>query len=170
MSLPVTNHFSVGDFDCHDGTPYPVGEIDDDGRTWLESRLKLLCDTLEVIREAAGGEPIAIDSGYRTLAYDNRLHDAHLAALQAQGLPDDHLVAEATSSEHPRGRAADVKHARLSPIALFGLVLQLFTAGKLPHLGGVGLYKTFIHIDVRPRSNGGRHLAIWGGSRPSNIL
>lgn len=173
MSIPVTAHFGTAEFDCHDGSIYPAGKLDEDtndGRTWLETRLKPLCDTLEAIREAAGNLPMTIDSGYRTEAYDARIHDAHIAALAAQGLPDDHLVAEPTSSQHPMGRAADVTHSKLSPVALFNLALQLFEAGKLPALGGIGLYRNFVHLDVRPRSNGGAHLAIWGGSRPSNVV
>ena len=168
----ITPHFKVEDFACHDGQAYPTGQVDDQdpqGRTWGETRLGPLCELLELIRTAAGDLPIAIDSGYRDVAYDRRLHDAHVAALAARGLPDDHLVAEPTSSEHPRGRAADIRHARLLPVALFNLVLKLFAAGKLPNLGGLGLYPTFVHVDVRPRSTATNHLAIWGGSRPSNV-
>jgi hypothetical protein len=155
----VTQHFSVQEFACHDGTPYPVAEFDDeDGRTWLESRLKPLCETLEVIREAAGYLPLTIDSGYRTLAYDDRLYQASAK---------DGTVAPASMSQHPKGRAADITHATMKPVALFSLILKLYEDGKLPMLGGVGLYPSFVHVDVRPRVN--NHLAIWGGHRPSNI-
>jgi uncharacterized protein YcbK (DUF882 family) len=167
MSLPVTAHFTIDEFACRDGSPYPVEQRDDedpDGRTWFESRLVPLCQTLETIREAAGGAPMTIDSGYRTLAYDDRLYRKHVAAVG-----DDGLVASASSSQHPKGRAADVTHATLSPSALFDLILRLYEQGQLPHLGGVGRYPTFVHVDVRPRTNTGKHLAIWGGTRPSNV-
>jgi hypothetical protein len=173
--IPVTEHFTIDEFACHDGTPYPISQPDDEdpqGRTWLGARLKLLCDTLEVIRQAAIDQyqltpvesSISIISGFRTLEHDQKIYDEHIAALAAKGLPNDHLVAEPTSSEHPRGRAADVRHAKLPPHVLFNLIQQLFAAGKLPHLGGVGLYPSFVHVDVRPRPSSG-HLAIWGGSR-----
>lgn len=166
MSLPVTQHFGVAEFACLDGASYPA--------EWIAERLVPLCETLEVVRLAAGNLPLVVNSGFRTEAYDRRLHDAHVAALAARGLPDDHLVAEPTSSQHPKGRAADVKHAKLTPTQLFSLVLKLYEEGRLPHLGGVGLYPTFVHVDVRPRpgSCGGvtdGHLAIWGGTRPSNV-
>lgn len=167
MSIPVTPHFGADEFACHDGSAYPIATLDEDtndGRTWLETRLKPLCDTLEVIRDAGGGKSITIDSGYRTLAYDQRLYDKHVATAG-----DDGLVAKASASQHPKGRAADIRHATLGPVALFNLILSLYEAGKLPQLGGVGLYPTFVHVDMRPRSNGGTHLAIWGGARPSNI-
>lgn len=166
MSLPITPHFPLDKFACHDGTPYPP--------EWIDSRLKPLCDMLEVIRFEAGGESIIIDDGFRTLEYDERLHAKHIAALKAQGLPDDHLVAEASSSQHPKGTAADIRHASMSALALFNLILKLFECGKLSQLGGVGLYPNFVHVDIRPRpgANGPTtgHLAIWGARRPSNAL
>lgn len=175
--MNVTQHFTIEEFACHDGTPYPIGTTDDEdpaGRTWLGARLLPLCQTLEVIRAEGGGASIAIDSGYRTEAYDARLYNAHMAALAAAGLPNDHKVAEPTSSEHPRGRASDIRHATLSPVALFNLILSLYESGKLPHLGGIGLYPNFVHVDVRKRPGSGDaptsgHLAIWGGSRPTNV-
>jgi hypothetical protein len=160
VSLPITAHFGLDEFACHDGTPYPINCVDDEdptGRTWLESRLKPLCDLLEAIRDEAGGHALTVNSGYRTPRYDERLHKAH---------PD--TVAPADKSQHPKGRAADVVHATLSPMKLFNLILDMYSCGKLSQLGGIGLYPTFVHVDVRPKANG--HLAIWGASRPTNIL
>lgn len=172
MSTPVTAHFAVEEFACHDGTPYPVAQVDADdphGCTWLETRLTPLCQTLEVIRDALGAA-LLVDSGFRTLAYDERLYQAHVASVG-----DDGLVAPASRSQHPQGRAADVKAPSVSPVKLFTLVLSLYADGKLPQLGGVGLYPSFVHVDVRkrPGTSGEAvdgHLAIWGGSRPTNIL
>lgn len=149
MSIPVTRHFSVGEFACRDGSAYPVAELDEDGRTWLETRLLPLCETLEAIREAAGATPLTVNSGYRSPAYNAKLSGS------------------AKDSQHPKGRAADIVHRTMRPLALFSLILALYEDGKLPHLGGVGLYPNFVHVDVRPRVGG--HLAVWGGKRPSNI-
>jgi uncharacterized protein YcbK (DUF882 family) len=77
-------------------------------------------------------------------------------------------VAPAATSQHPKGRAADITHKILKPHEMFNLVLALYQRGLLPYLGGVGLYPNFIHVDVRPQEPAG-HLAIWGGSRPSNV-
>lgn len=161
MSLPVTDHFPVAEFTCHDGTPYPVGQPDDEvpGKAWGETRLALLKKTLEVIRSAGGDEPLHIDSGYRDEAYDQKLYDDDKGAGN---------VASPQTSQHPKGRAADIKHKHLSPRALFTLIISLYQDGQLPHLGGIGLYPTFVHVDVRPRGPK-NHLSIWGGTRPSNI-
>lgn len=140
MSQPVTEHFTVEEFACHDGTPYP--------EEWITPRLHPLCETLEVVREAAGSDPLHIDSGYRTPAYNERIGGAE-------------------HSQHMNGRASDIKHPKLSSSAVFNLILRLYKDGMLPNLGGVGLYPTFVHLDVRARVGG--HLAIWGGDRPSNI-
>jgi uncharacterized protein YcbK (DUF882 family) len=146
--MRITPNFSLAEFACKDGTPYPD--------KWIDERLLPLCETLEVLRVAVGG-PITIDSGYRTLEYDTKLYEAS---------KKDGTKAPPTSSQHPKGRAADIRCA-LAPHELFNLTLELYQEGKLPHLGGVGLYPSFVHIDVRPRPN--NHLAIWGGSRPNNI-
>lgn len=176
--IPVTPHFNIADFACHDGTPYPVSQIDDEdpaGGTWLQTRLLPLCQTFEVVREAGGGAPIDIDSGFRTVEYDQKLLDTHLARLAAEGLPNDHMVAEPTSSDHPKGRAADAKHRTLKPIQFFNLILSLYEQGRLPFLSGVGLYPNFVHVSIGKRSgsngvaNDG-HLRIWGGTRPTNVL
>lgn len=169
MSAMVTAHVSEAELACHDGpghtpgTPYPFDEVDEDDllrRPWRETRALPLCETFETIREAAGGEPMEIDSGYRTPAYDQKLYDDDRGAGN---------VAKPQSSQHPKGRAMDVKHKHLTPRALFTLILGLYQAGQLPHLGGVGLYPTFVHIDVRSRGVGD-HLAIWGGTRLANII
>lgn len=158
----VTEHVTESELACNDGTPYPFDKIDQEdihGRTWRESRALPLCETFETIRAAAGDEPMEILSAFRTLAYDQRLYDAD------KGLGN---VAKPAGSQHPKGRGLDVKHRHLSPRALFALILGLFQNGQLPHLGGVGLYPSFCHIDVRIRPASG-HLALWGGTRPSNI-
>lgn len=146
----ITPHFRVEEFACKDGTPYPA--------EWVQSRLLPLCETLEVIREAVG-KPIRVDSGYRTLAYDQRLYDADQGAGN---------VALPQGSQHPKGRAVDIRCGSLRSVQLRDLIAELFIGGKLPRLGGLGLYPTFVHVDIRDRGPR-NHLAQWGGTRYSNI-
>jgi uncharacterized protein YcbK (DUF882 family) len=146
----MSEHFRIKDFGCHDGTPYP--------EEWIEDRLKPLCLLLEKIRIRAGNHPITINSGYRTIAYDTALYEKS---------KKDGSVAPPTSSQHPKGRAADIKHATFHPSELFNLTLQMYEDGEIPELGGIGLYPTFVHVDTRPKT--GVHLAIWGGARPDNV-
>lgn len=159
MSTPVTKHFTVEEFACKDGTAYPVNGTDDDPGDWLHERLLPLCQSLEVIREAAGDLPLIIDSGYRTIAYDTRLYNASAK---------NGLVAPPQGSLHPKGKAADITHSKLSPSELHTLVGQLIANGKLPLIGGMGLYPNFLHVDVREKPDSG-HVAQWGADRLSNI-
>ncbi len=166
----ISPHFYLEEFSCNDGTPYPVDQLDEDhpGQDWGEARLGLLVDTLEVIREALG-KPLRVLSGYRTLAYDTRLWERSQA--QGGGANDK---APPAASQHPKGRAADICTGSLTAAQLRDLIGALYRAGRLPHLGGLGVYPSFVHVDVRPRkgSTGGArdgHLAQWGGSRLSNV-
>lgn len=134
--------FHVAEFDCHDGTPYP--------EAWVHDRLQRLCEVLDVIRGAWGG-PLLVVSGYRSLAWNNRIDGA-------------------TSSQHMDGLAADIKplvHAGAMPVSveqLHGRILRLEADGKLAGLGGLGYYPgKWIHVDVRPRPANG-HLAQWHGA------
>ena len=135
----VTKNFSASEFDSHDGADYPPG--------WIEDRLHPLCITLERIREALGGAPCVVISGYRS--------PEHNEALRR------HSNGVAKNSQHVQGRAADVRFVGVTPARAHEAALQLHAAGALPHMGGLGLYKGWIHVDVRP-SIGGR-LARWDG-------
>ncbi len=159
----VGKWFTLEEFACHDGTPYPVDQPDLEapGQMWRDSRLAPLVATLDAIREVLG-RPLHVDSGYRTLAYDQRLYDHSVAT--GGGANDK---APPLQSQHPKGRAADIRTGSLTPLELRNLIGSLYSAGKLPHLGGLGLYSSFVHVDVRPRP--GNHLAQWGGRRLSNI-
>lgn len=132
----ITPHFDSLEFRCHDGTDYPAD--------WIDERLRPLCETLEVIRAATGGRPLRILSGYRTPAWNQHV----------EGSP---------RSQHVEGRAADIQHPTLDAGALHLRILDLYAAGKLPHLGGLGSYESFVHCDVRPIPDG--RLRRWNGKR-----
>lgn len=119
--MQITQHFSLREFACRDGTQYP-------GR-WIDSRLRPLCKALEVIREQLGGRPITINSGYRTETYNRQIGGAR-------------------NSQHVEGRAADFTVQRRSPSKVHDEVLALYNAGEL-RIGGLGAYPRFTHVDVR---------------------
>jgi uncharacterized protein YcbK (DUF882 family) len=129
----LTAHFSVAEFDCHDGTPYPPD--------WVAPRLKRLCFLLETIRYTWDA-PMEILSGYRTPTWNTR-------------------VGGALASQHLAGRAADIRVAGKNAVEVHEEVLRLWTLEQLPDLGGLGLYATFVHVDIRPHA--GTALAQWTG-------
>jgi len=84
-----------------------------------------LVDALEELREAYGG-PIRINSGCRCVK--------HNASKDVRGV---------TGSYHTRGMAADVKAKDIGRLYRLAKVIPAFRNG------GIGLYPTFIHVDVR---------------------
>ena len=84
---------------------------------------------LEDIRTRCGGHPLVVNSGYRTASYNAR-------------------VGGAKDSYHMKGMAADVSTAGAGPsVVAEKAELALFSAG-IP--GGIALYTSFVHVDVRP--------------------
>lgn len=136
-------HFAVAEFASHDGFSYPPA--------WIADRWAKLARTLDVIREA-WGKPLRVLSGYRSVAHNTE-------------------VGGAKASQHMEGRAADIRplgymHDLAGAVAeLHALTLTLWNTGKLPDLGGLGVYLSsgWIHVDTRDRVPRG-HLAQWTGN------
>jgi len=134
----VKKHFVISEFDqpARHGfqrAAYPPDFYD---------RLGVLCTMLEVIREAIGNTPITILSGYRSEAYNRK-------------------IGGAKHSQHVQGRAADIKCANWTARQVHEAIMERRVRGHLPWLGGLGLYPTFVHVDVRPSDR----LVRWTGTR-----
>ena len=84
-----------------------------------------LVTLLENIREAAGGKAITINSGYRS--------PEHNAA-----------VGGVSNSQHVKGTAADIVVEDTDPLTV-GQIAEHFLNTK----GGIGVYKSFTHVDTR---------------------
>ena len=83
-----------------------------------------LCYVLEAVR-AHFGKPVVVNSGYRTPEYNAK-------------------IGGAVKSQHMLGMAADIHISGVKPsdVAAYARVL-------MPTYGGIGIYSTFTHIDVR---------------------
>lgn len=83
-----------------------------------------LCYILEAIRTHFG-KPVVVTSGYRTPEHNAK-------------------VGGAAKSRHMLGIAADIQISGIKPdeVAAYARVL-------MPNYGGIGIYSTFTHIDVR---------------------
>jgi uncharacterized protein YcbK (DUF882 family) len=125
--LNVTENFKAGEFFCHDGSVYPI--------KWYK-RLKQLCEVLEVIRSEFK-KPIKITSGYRTVQHNKK-------------------VGGSKHSQHVIGKAADIKINGVSSQEIAQKAKELMQNGIIPK-GGIGIYKSFVHIDTRGR------IAVWRG-------
>ncbi len=131
--MRLSAYFTSEEFDCHDGTAVPDHFL---------GNLVRLAETLTHIRLAAG-VPLAVISGYRTPDWNAR-------------------VGGAKGSAHMTAEAADVRPGRgMTPDELHSLILAHHKAGRLPLIGGLGLYPTWVHVDVRKAADG--HLRRWTG-------
>jgi len=83
-----------------------------------------LVDVLQKIREHFG-KPVNITSAYRTPTHNAKEGGAKY-------------------SQHLYGRAADIKVTGVSPKEVAAYAEKL-----LPNRGGIGIYNTFTHVDVR---------------------
>lgn len=110
----VSPHFRVQEFACKDGSPI----------VFINSRL---VDVLENIRDLAG-EPLYINSGYRTVSHNTAVHGA-------------------ANSQHLWGMAADIHAKKTTSEQLYQMAEQTMQALGIG--GGIIWYPNFIHVDVR---------------------
>lgn len=118
--MKLTKNFSRQEFDCKDGTKIPDS---------LLSNVTELAENLQVLRDYLN-TPISITgSGYRTVSHNKK-------------------VGGATNSQHLYAKAADINAKGLTPKELFKVIENLISLGKMKQ-GGLGLYKNFVHYDIR---------------------
>ena len=128
MSEQMSKNFKKSEFWCKDGTDVPDELMDN---------LRELVENLQIIRDYIG-KPIRVISGYRSPKYNRRIGGAR-------------------KSQHMTAKAADLRVSGMSPRELREVIITLIKEGKIKK-GGVGLYTSFVHYDVRGRN------ARWKGS------
>jgi len=87
-----------------------------------------LAKNLQVLRDEVK-KPIKITSGYRDPSFNKK-------------------IGGATQSRHITGEAADLKIEGYTPRQVATIIEKLIAAGKMKQ-GGLGIYSTWIHYDVR---------------------
>ena len=112
-------NFHIREFKCKDGSKVPEA---------LEANVRLLAEQLQVLRDHIG-IPIHLNSAYRTEAYNASIG----------GSP---------KSQHKLAKAADMVTSKYTPKQLANIIKKLITQGKMMQ-GGVGVYPSFVHYDVR---------------------
>jgi uncharacterized protein YcbK (DUF882 family) len=121
----LSKHFTVEEFDCHDGT-------------WVQRRdyngLEYLCRKFfEPLRAKYG--PVTIHSGYRTPSYNHSVGGAP-ASFHIYTMHDGN------------DQAADVSCARGTPVQ-WHATLNWIRMNRHNGKGGLGLYASFVHCDIR---------------------
>ena len=126
-------HLSWRELGCRDGTPYP--------EPWKRNRALVLARVFERIRLEVGA-PIRVNSAYRTREYNAR-------------------VGGSRNSQHVEGRALDLAVPRKLTFGEFCEIVLAVVRRSGSRLRGLGVYPSFIHIDIRPSPR----LVRWQGKR-----
>ena len=119
MPTRLTPNFYLEEFACRDGTKVPAHLI---------PNVRKVAAYLQVLRDELG-EPININSGYRTKSYNKKVG----------GVP---------RSQHLQAKAADITVRSKTPKQLAAIIERLIKAGRMKQ-GGLGIYPSFVHYDVR---------------------
>ena len=95
----------------------------------VELNVQRLAEELQYIRDFIQ-RPITINSGYRCESYNST------------------IPGSSSRSQHVLGKAADIVVSGMSSTEVFEELDELQHKGKI-HTGGMGLYDTFVHYDIR---------------------
>ena len=117
--MKLSINFSLSEFACNDGSETPCE---------VQVNLKEVALNLQQLRDYLG-VPITVNSGYRSPAYNKK-------------------VGGASKSQHLLGKAADITVPNKRPVQVKAIIEKLISEGKMKN-GGIGLYPTFVHYDVR---------------------
>lgn len=121
MNEQLTKNFHIDEFRCKDEDRTPVPEE-------LFDNVQELAENLQVLRDSLG-VPLHIVSGYRTKEHNKK-------------------VGGAEHSQHLLAKAGDLKAPPFTPDQVHSRIVALIAGDKMKQ-GGLGLYKTFVHYDIR---------------------
>ena len=118
--MSVTPNFSQDEFRCKHC-----------GKLVLDPRLPVLCQQIRTFASKEKGFeiPLIVSSGYRCPEHNARVG----------GVPD---------SQHVHGKAADLIPRGITARELHRLIMKAYYEHRLSCLGGLGLYRTFVHVDT----------------------
>ena len=115
----MTKNFKLKEFKCKCGCDMPL-EV-------YENIIKL-SSQLQFLRDYTG-RPITVNSGYRCPDHNKK-------------------IGGSKRSQHMLGKAADITIQSLKPAEVFVIIEDLIDMGHMLQ-GGLGLYDTFVHYDIR---------------------
>ena len=115
----LTTNFNLQEFECKDGSTIP--------NKYLKNVIDVAYN-LQVLRSHIL-EPIKINSAYRSKKYN-----ASIGGVK--------------NSQHIKGKAADIVVKGMTTTDLYLTIERLINFGYMKQ-GGLGLYKNFVHYDIR---------------------
>lgn len=118
--MKLTRNFNREEFDCKDGTVVP--------NVYMKN-VQEVANNLQVLRDYINEPVLITGSGYRTVSHNK-------------------LVGGVTHSQHLTASGADINAKNYSPKELAKVIETLVAEGKMKQ-GGIGIYKGFVHYDIR---------------------
>ena len=115
----LTNNFTLQEFNSKCGRDIPNNVL---------PNIIQLAKNLQVLRDAVG-KSISITSGYRSPQHNKK-------------------IGGAKDSQHVKGMAADIKVAGMTPKEVALVIEGLIESGKMRQ-GGIGIYPSWAHYDIR---------------------
>lgn len=116
----MTKNFTLSEFNCKSGAPMPLE---------VRANIQRLANNLQVLRDWLG-QPITINSGYRSPEYNKTIKGA------------------ASKSKHMEGIAADIVVKGRTPKQVYDEIERLISLGKMEQ-GGLKAYSSWVHYDCR---------------------
>ena len=117
--MQLTKNFNLSEFECKCGCEMPED---------VKENIKDLAKDLQVIRDKVG-VGFTPNSAYRCTE-----HNTSIGGVK--------------SSQHLKGKAADINIKGIEPAEVANLVEHLMESDDITK-GGVGRYNSFTHIDIR---------------------
>ena len=135
LSSGIECHLDEHELCCHDEheTPYPEERVND-------GTLYRLVEMFESIRTACGNKPIKVNCAYRTPRHNK-------------------VVGGGEHSQHLKGKALDLHPPEGMTVADFHEKIWTCAEQDGSRIGGIGVYDTFVHVDIRDRLRG--RIARW---------
>lgn len=119
--MRLTKNFHKSEFDSKDGADMPYDVF---------LNVHKLATQLQTLRNVLN-KPIKINSGYRSPEHNFK-------------------VGGSLKSQHLLGKAADIVVIGLEPYQVAEVIEGLISNGDMLQ-GGIGIYNTFVHYDIRKR-------------------
>lgn len=84
-----TAHFDFSEFYSHDGSGFSGGKVD---ATTVKANVRRLMYKLEAVRKKAGNNPVTINSGFRSVAYNTSIYGYPTNSMHQYGIAADIVV------------------------------------------------------------------------------
>ena len=117
--MKLTDNFWLSEFESSDGAEMPENVFEN---------INLLAEQLQELRDVLC-VPINVTSGYRSPKHNEE-------------------VGGVSNSQHLYGKASDIQVENYKPKEIYNLLNEMMNNGEIIQ-GGLGLYDTFVHYDIR---------------------